>query len=138
MAKLRGIWSHWTKLVRLFHQKLMLGCLQLNGRADECPEEVKAEQGHPAEHHDAGEVQAVADDFARCGRYDDEKFARFGVLVKNKDVQSNVVDDDKKHGRENDGHDVGADDVALQVQNVNQTSALLFIEDGITFIKTKP
>jgi hypothetical protein len=30
-------------------------------------------------------------------------------------IKFDVVDDDKQHGRQNDGHDVGADDRTLQV-----------------------
>ena len=96
---------------------VVLLVLELDWRAHERPEEVEAEEGHPAEHEDAGEIEGVADELAHRVRYGEEEFS--GIVV-NKIGNLDVVDDDQDGGCEDDGQNVRADDDALEVLKLRQ------------------
>ena len=51
---------------------IVLLVLELDWSADEGPEEIEAEDRHPAEHQDSGEVERIADQSARVAGYGQE------------------------------------------------------------------
>jgi hypothetical protein len=92
------------------------------------PEEVKAEQRHPAEHGEAREVKGVADGKAGLQRnHDEELFVVVGLLLV---VVIVIIGDDihivvghQKHSCEEDKDDVCAGEFALE------WSKIIFIEN---------
>ena len=66
------------------------------GRSGKGPEEVKAHDGHPAEHGDADAVEGVAESFADGHRDEDEELVRLDVAFA---VVLDVVEDDKEERR---------------------------------------
>ena len=82
------------------------------GRSGKGPEEVKAHDGHPAEHGYADTVEGVAQGAADRARDVDEELLRFeAVLILA--LALHVVQDDEQEGRQRDGGDVRDDDSAL-------------------------
>ncbi len=79
------------------------------------PEQIEAEQGHPAEHGQAGEVERVADGQAHATRDGDEELLGGDVAVVVGVVRHDlhVVADEEEGGGEEDEEDVGADDFSL-------------------------
>ena len=96
---------------------VVLLVLELDRCAHKSPEEVEAEDWHPAEHQDPREVEGVADELAHRVRYGEEEFS--GIVV-NKIGNLDVVDDDQDGGCEDDGQNVRADDDALEVLKLRQ------------------
>jgi len=82
----------------------------------EGPEEVKAEQSHPAEHGQSGEVERVADGETRGTRDGNEELLGrdVGVIVDPVRHDLHVVADHEEAGGEEDEEDVGADNFTLQ------------------------
>ena len=73
----------------------------------ESPKEVKAEQGHPAEHGDAGEVEQIANDEASIvGDTEEELSIIFDSC--------HVVGDHDEGCCQKDGQEVGTNDLALK------------------------
>ena len=89
---------------------LFLGRSQMS----ESPEEVEAEEGHPAEHGEAGEVERVADGEASLERDRDEELGRLRLDLAVRGDRD-VVGDHQKEGRQEDEEYVGADNFALKL-----------------------
>ena len=83
------------------------------GRSGKGPEEVKAHDGHPAEHRDADAVQGVAEGPAHGRRDVDEELVRLEVRVL-AFAALHVVQDDEQERRQRDGGHVGDHDPALE------------------------
>ncbi len=85
------------------------------------PEEIEAEQGHPAKHGQACEVERVPNSEAHATRDGDEELLGGDVAVVEGVVRHDlhVVADEEEGGGEEDEEDVGADDFPLNLTTIS-------------------